>query len=159
MQKLDYRPKRVRIVCTIAAVAVAVLFTIIGTALTTVGEGVFKPGDQYAMIGLGVVFAAGIMFIARPRVQADETGIKVRNIISGYALPWSVISKVSFDRGQPWLSLDLANDDTVLVLAVQAVDRQDAVRAVKVLRALHAQAQQAEAQQAEALHSASNNAM
>lgn len=134
-----HRPKRVRVVCAVAAVAILVLFTVIGTALTTVGEGVFKPGDQYAMIGLGVFFAAGIMLIARPRVEADEKGIKVRNIIGGYELPWDVIRKVSFDRGRPWLSLELINDDAVSVLAVQAVDKEHAVRAVQRLRALHEQ--------------------
>ena len=132
-----HRPKRVRIVCTVAAVAIFVFFTIIGTALTTVGEGVFKPGDQWAMIGLGVVFGAGIMLISRPRVEADESGVRVRNIIGGYELPWGAVRKVSFDRGRPWLSLELENDDTVSVLAVQAVDKEHAVRAVKALRALH----------------------
>ena len=132
-----HKPKRVRVVCTVAAAGIFVLFTLIGTALTTVGEGVFKPGDQVAMIGLGAVFAAGIMLIARPRVEADEAGVRVRNIIGGYELPWSVVRKVSFDRGRPWLSLELENDDTVSVLAVQAVDKEHAVRAVQRLRALH----------------------
>jgi hypothetical protein len=132
-----HRPKRVRVVCAVAAAAVFGLFAVIGTALTTVGEGVFKPGDQFAMIGLGAMFALGIMVIARPRVEADEAGVRVRNIISGYELPWSVVRKVSFDRGRPWLSLELCNDDTVSVLAVQAVDKEHALRAVRELRALH----------------------
>jgi hypothetical protein len=127
----------VRVVCSVAAVAVFGLFAFIGTALTTVGEGVFKPGDQYAMVGLGAMFAVGIMLIARPRVEADEAGVRVRNIISGYELPWSAVRKVSFDRGRPWLSLELENDDTVSVLAVQAVDKEHALRAVQTLRALH----------------------
>ncbi len=134
-----HRPKRVRVVCAVGAVSVLVLFTVIGTALTEVGVGVFKPGDQYAMIGLGVVFAAGIMLIARPHLRADESGIKVQNIIGGYELPWQVVRKVSFDRGRPWLSLELENDDTVSVLAVQAVDKAHAVHAVQCLRSLHAQ--------------------
>lgn len=135
-----HRPKRVRVVCTVAAVLIFFVFALVGTALTNVGEGVFQPGDQAAMIGLGLVFGAGIMLIARPRVTADETGVKVRNIISGYQLPWQVIRKVSFDRGRPWLSLELENDDTVSVLAVQAVDREHALRAVRRLRELHARA-------------------
>lgn len=135
--KFIHRPKRVRIVCAVGAAAILGLFTVIGTALTTVGEGVFKPGDQFAMIGLGVMFALGIMSIARPRVEADENGVRVRNIIGGYELPWSVVRKVSFDRGRPWLSLELYNDDTVSVLAVQAVDKEHALRAVRQLRALH----------------------
>lgn len=134
---LDYRPHRVRIVCAIGAVCIFVLFTIIGVALT---NATFKPGDKYAMIGLGVVFAAGIMLIARPRVQADAEGVSVRNIIGGYRLPWDVVRQVKFDRGQPWLYLELENDDTVAVLAVQAADKQRAVEAVRCLRSLHAQA-------------------
>lgn len=134
-----HRPRRVRVVCTAAAICIFVLFALIGTLLTEVGEGVFKPGDQYAMIGLGVVFAAGIMLIARPRVEADEAGIKVQNIVGGYQLPWQVVRKVSFDRGRPWLSLELENDDAVSVLAVQAVDKEYAVHAVQCLRSLHAQ--------------------
>lgn len=132
-----YRPKRVRVVCAIAAACVFVLFSVIGTALTEVGEGGFKRGDQIAMIGLGVVFAAGILAIGRPYVTANESGIRVRNIIGGYELPWQVIRKVSFDRGRPWLSLELENDDTVSVLAVQAVDKEHAVEAVRRLRSLH----------------------
>lgn len=133
-----HRPKRVRVVCTVAAIVIFALFTAIGTALTEVGEGVFKPGDQYAMIGLGVVFAAGIMVIARPRVEADQKSVRVRNIVGGYELPWEVIRKVSFDRGRPWVSLELENDDTVSVLAIQAVDKQHALHAVQQLRSLHA---------------------
>jgi hypothetical protein len=134
--KFIHRPHRVRIVCAIAATAIFVFFAVIGTALTTVGEGVFRRGDQYAMIGLGALFGAGIMLIARPKVEADESGVRVRNIIGGYELPWSVVRKVSFDRGRPWLSLELENDDTVSVLAVQAVDKEHALRAVRELRAL-----------------------
>jgi hypothetical protein len=125
------------VVCAIAATAVFVLFAVVGTLLT--GEGPFRRSDQIAMIGLGVVFAIGIMMIARPRVQADEHGVKVRNIIGGYELPWQVVRKVSFDRGRPWLSLELENDDTVSVLAVQAADKEHAVRAVRELRELHAE--------------------
>jgi hypothetical protein len=137
MNPIDYRPRRVRIACAIGAACIFVLFTIIGVALT---NATFKPGDKYAMIGLGVVFAAGILLIARPRVQADAEGITVRNIIGGYRLPWAAIRQVRFDRGQPWLYLELENDDAVAVLAVQAVDKELAVAVVRNLRLLHAEA-------------------
>lgn len=135
-----YRPKRVRLVCAAAAVAIVLMFTVIGVSLTGAG---FQTSDQWGMIILGVLFGAGIMVIARPTVQADAHGIKVKNIIGGYELPWSVIQKVRFDPGQPWVYLDLVNDDTVGVLAVQAVDKERAVEAVRCLRSLHAQARQA----------------
>jgi hypothetical protein len=131
-----YRPKRVRVVCAVAAVAIVTMFTIIGIALTGAG---FRTSDKWAMIGLGLIFGAGIMVIARPSVRADSESIKVQNIIGGYELPWQVVRKVRFDRGQPWVYLDLEDDDTVAVLAVQAVDKERALEAVRHLRSLHAQ--------------------
>jgi hypothetical protein len=115
------------------------MFTIIGVALT---GATFQASDKWAMIGLGVVFGAAVMVIARPTVQADSEGIKVQNIIGGYQLPWQVVRKVRFDRGQPWVYLELEDDDTVAVLAVQAVDKERALQAVRCLRSLHAQARQ-----------------
>jgi Bacterial PH domain len=137
MDSLDYRPRRVRVVCAIGAACVFVLFTVIGVALTS---STFKPGDKYAMIGLGIVFAAGLLLIARPRVRADAEGISVQNIIGGYRLPWDAVRNLTFNRGQPWLYLELENDDAVAVLAVQAVDKEHAVAAVRCLRSLHAHA-------------------
>ncbi|WP_425457830.1 PH domain-containing protein [Catellatospora sichuanensis] len=137
---MSFRPQRTRKVCIAAAVVVVVLFAVIGTALTEVGEGVFRKGDQFAMIGLGVVFALGILAVARPRVEADADGVRVRNIIGGYELPWGAVRAINIERNQPWMSLELENDDTVSVLAVQAVDRAYALEAVQALRALRAAA-------------------
>jgi hypothetical protein len=134
-----YRPKRIRVACAFAAAAILTMFTIIGVALT---GATFQASDKWAMIGLGVVFGAAVMVIARPTVQADSEGIKVQNIIGGYQLPWQVVRKVRFDRGQPWVYLELEDDDTVAVLAVQAVDKERALQAVRCLRSLHAQARQ-----------------
>ena len=99
----------------------------------------FEAGDQWAMIGLGVALAIGILMFTRPRVEADGTGIRVRNVIGGYELPWEVVRAVRFGRGAPWASLDLEDDDTVAVMAVQAADKQYAVEAVRTLRALLAE--------------------
>jgi hypothetical protein len=143
----SYRPRRVRVIAAVCAAAVLIIFTGIGTALAVGGDqgAVFQKGDQFAMIGLGVLFAAGIMLIAKPKVTANAAGIQIRNIIGGYDLPWDVVRAVRFDRGQPWMYLDLDNDDTVSVLAVQAVDKLHALEAVRTVRALHAAARPAPA--------------
>ncbi|MDI1462269.1 PH domain-containing protein [Catellatospora sp. KI3] len=143
VQRVTFRPRRTRTVAIIAAVAVVLLFAVIGTALTTVGHGVFRTGDQAAMVGLGVVFGLGILALARPRVEADAAAIRVRNIVGGYELPWGAVRSIRLERNQPWLSLELENDDTVSVLAVQAVDKKHALYAVQELRRLHAAARTA----------------
>ncbi len=136
-----YRPRRIRWVAGVTAAAVAVLFTVLSFGLhgaTGEGPGQFARGDQAAMIGLGVLIGLGILSFARPRVQADEAGVRVRNVIGGYELPWSVVRAVRFDRSSPWATLELLDDETVSVHALQAVDKDYAVDGVRTLRALHA---------------------
>lgn len=138
---VDVRPRRVRWVCAIAATAIFVVFATVSTALTgkTEGGGVFHRGDQIAMVVLGALIAAGIMAFARPRVRADAHGIRIRNVIGGYELPWEVVRAVRFSRHSPWASLELADDDEVTIMAIQAVDKEYALDAVRALRRLLAE--------------------
>jgi len=129
------------VVCWSLAAAVVVLFTLVGTGLrgpTGEGAATFQRGDQFAMIGLGVLGALVILLFTRPAVEADARGIRVRNVLGSYDLPWEVVRTVRFDRGSAWASLELHDDDLVPMLAVQAVDRERAVAGVRALRALHA---------------------
>lgn len=134
------RPRKAAVVCWIAAVAVVLVFSAVATALRgeTEGGGVFGFADQVAMVGLGLLGAAGILAFTRPRVEADRDGIRVRNVVGSYALPWDVVREVRFARGAPWASLELVNDDLLPLMAVQAADKEYAVAAVRQLRALHA---------------------
>jgi len=135
------RPQKARIIAYVLAPVVVVVFTLIAFGLhgkTGDGPGYFQRGDQAAMIGLGLCAAAAIMLIVRPRVEADEHGVRVRNIIGGYDLPWETVRAVTFGRGAPWLTLDLHDDERVAVMAVQMTDKEYAVKAARGLRALHA---------------------
>ena len=134
------RPQRARIICWIAAVAIVVVFTLIASGLhgsTGDGPGYFQRGDQAAMIGLGVFAALGVLLFTRPRVEADATGIRVRNVIGSYDLEWKDVRAVTFGRGAPWLALDLHDDEKIAVMAVQLTDKQYAVQAARNIRALH----------------------
>ncbi|MDP9795967.1 hypothetical protein J2S43_004479 [Catenuloplanes nepalensis] len=138
------RPQRVRVVCYVAAVAVVIVFTLVGLGLSgrlnDQTDAVFQLGDQIAMIGLGVLAAAGVLLFTRPRVEADAKGIRVRNLLGGYELPWTVVRRIRFDQHSPWAFLELADDESVAVLALQAADRDYALQGVRALRALHAKA-------------------
>ena len=140
-ERVVYRPRKIRWVAGIGAVAVVVLFTAIGFGLHgSAGfddSGSFQRGDQAAMIGLGVLIGLGFLAFTRPRVTADAEGVKIRNVIGNFNLPWSVVRAVRFDRNSPWATLDLHDDDQVSVHALQAVDKEYAVEGVRALRALH----------------------
>jgi hypothetical protein len=135
------RPQRIRVVCWSLAAALLVLFTVLGTSLrgsTGEGSATFQRGDQMAMVGLGVLGALGILLFTRPRVEADGRGVRVRNVVGSYDLPWEVVRAVRFDRGSAWASLELLDDDQIPLIALQAVDKERAVAGVRALRALHA---------------------
>jgi hypothetical protein len=140
-ETVEYRPKRIRWVAGAGALGVVILFTVVSFGLHgSTGfddSGTFQRGDQTAMIGLGLLIGLGILTLTRPRVRADATGIKIRNVVGGYDLPWSVVRKVRFDRNLPWATLELLDDESVSVHALQAADKEYAVDGVRALRALH----------------------
>jgi hypothetical protein len=144
---VTFRPRKIRWVAGISAGAVIVLFTVLSFGLhgSTGFEnsGQFERGDQTAMIGLGVLIGLGILAFCRPRVIAGAEGIRIRNVVGGYDLPWSVVRAVRFDRNSPWAQLDLQDDEQVSVHALQAADKDYAVEGVRTLRALHSAAVQA----------------
>ena len=131
-----------RLLC--AGIGAVVFLALLGVALTLTSSstGVVQFGvvDQAAIAGLGLILGAGIALLGRSRVDADAEGLRVRNVAVTRELRWQAVRAVRFDRKSAWASLLLENGDEVAVVAVQAVDREHAVRAVEGLRALHAAA-------------------
>ena len=131
-----------RLLCGAAGVVVFGALLVVALTLPSSSTGVVKFGvvDQVAIGGLGLILGVGIALLGRSRVDADADGIRVRNVVMTRELGWRSIRAVRFDRKSSWASLLLENGDETALLAVQAVDREHAVRAVEGLRALHAAA-------------------
>jgi hypothetical protein len=131
-----------RQLCAVVAAVVVAGMLVVALSLKSSSTGVvaFGTADQFAIGGLGLLMGAGLLALGRSRVDADASGIRFRNVVLGHELPWSVVRAIAFDRKSAWASLVLKNDDEVALLAVQAVDKERAVRAVEGLRALLAAA-------------------
>ncbi len=130
-------PRRLVRVCRAAAAVLVLVFAAVAVALRFGPDAaVFGVADQVAMVLLGVLGAAAVLSLTRVRVEADTSGVRVRNVVGEKVLPWQVVREVRLDPGASWASLDLQDDDTVALLAVQANDGERAVRAVLALRAL-----------------------
>ena len=131
-------PRTMRLVCAGVAAVVLVVMVVVAVLLKSSSTGVvsFQTSDQVAMIGLGVLLAVGILLLARPRVDADDAGVRVRNILGSHALPWSAVRSVRFDRTSSWATLLLVTGEEIAVLAVQSADGERAVAAIDGLRAL-----------------------
>lgn len=139
------RGQKAQRVAYIASAAIIVVFVAVAFTLrgrTESGKSYFHVEDQIAMILLGLVCAVAVLWFTRPRIIADRSGVRVRNLLGWVEVPWEIVSAVRFDRGSPWVAIDLMDDDVISVMAVQAADKDYAVAAVRGLRALLAQSRQ-----------------
>jgi hypothetical protein len=135
------RPRRATVVSVIGAVLLLALFITVAVVLRNSPTGVyFRLADQVAMVVMGLLLAGGLLLFARPRVRADAEGVEVRNVLGARRIGWDMVRRVAFPDGASWARLDLPDDEYLPVLAIQAVDREHAVRGITKLRALHAAA-------------------
>jgi hypothetical protein len=136
-----FRPWRIRVVAWIAAAVVVIASVVLAVVMpggTVTAVAGFSTADRLALVALGLIGAAALLLLTRPRVEADRSGVRVRNMLGEVALPWQVVRAVRFEPGASWATLELHDDEVMGVLAVQAVDKERAVVAVRALRALHA---------------------
>lgn len=135
------RPRKVRVLASIGAVVFVAVFTVVAILLRNTPTGVyFYLSDQIAMVGIGVLLACGALMFARPRVRADLDGVEVRNMLGSRHYPWTAIEGVSFPDGSAWARLELPDDEYIPVLAIQAIDGEYAVSAMRELRRLRREA-------------------
>ncbi len=140
-QVFTVRPTRVRLFAGLIAGFLLAAFVVVAVLLKDSNTGVyFKTSDQVAMIGIGFFLALAALWITWPRVRADADGIEVRNLLGTRRFPWTLIRHVSFPDGAWWARLELPGDEYVPMLAIQAIDGDRAVAAMRELRRLHREA-------------------
>lgn len=135
---MTLRPRRLLYVCRFAGALLLLVFGVVAYLLPrgSAGGQQFGLADQIAFFGIGLLLAWAVLQFTRVRVVADERGVQVRNYVGEKHIPWQVVAGVRFDDASPWASLDLHDDDTIALLAVQANDGERAVDAVVGLRTL-----------------------
>ncbi|KAA8968193.1 PH domain-containing protein [Mycobacterium sp.] len=120
-----------------AAFVIAAAHIAVGLLLKIKSSGViFQTADQVAMAALGVVIAGCVLLLARPRLRVGAAGLSVRNLFGDRLVPWSEVVGVSFPAGARWARVDLADDEYIPLMAIQAVDKGRAVDAMNTVRAL-----------------------
>lgn len=135
---ITIRPRRAVWMSGALAVPLVAAFVVVALLLRRSDTGViFQVSDQIAMVGIGLLLGAGVMLFALPRVHADSDGVEVRNVLTRRRFGWEDVLSVSFPDGASFARLELPEDEYYTVLAVQAVDRERAVDAVRALRRLH----------------------
>lgn len=137
---MDARPVLMsRIAIGIAAV-IFVAFTVTALLLPHDSGGAHVAAtDPIAVFISGVVLTGFALVPTRPRVRADADGVHIRSFFTTWrTIPWDLVIRVEFPTKVRFARLVLPAEETVPLFAVQRLDGERAVEAMRRLRALHA---------------------
>ncbi len=126
-----YRPVGARVVAYGACVAVIAVTIVIGVALPA--EITFTPFELVTLAFTLLAILAILHGIGRSYVRVDDDGLEVLNGYRRRRIPWGVMRGISMNRGAPWPTLVLHDDERVLLFAIQGSDGHAASEAVQDL--------------------------
>lgn len=135
-----FRSVRGRRVATWLAVAQGLVF--VALAVRPPGTTGFEFG-WYDRLGF-VVVGAGVGWVlsrfALVGAVPTDGGLAVRNLMTRRELDWPQVVDVRFGDGDPWVTLDLSDGDTLPVMAIQRADgahAREEARRLATLVAFH----------------------
>lgn len=132
-----FRPRRGRAVALTFQWGSLILFAALALILpATAGGAVWSAGDRVMFFLIGVAIAWVAHRYASIVAVPSREGLVVRNLIVKRTLTWPEVVSVHFGGGDPWVSLDLADADTVAVMAIQKADGPVALQEASRLAAL-----------------------
>lgn len=137
---LPFRPLRGRRVALVLAVAQGVVLAVVAVALPGTGPEAAHWWDRLGFLLVGAAVAAMLWRFARLAALPDDHGLVVRNLSGDRSLAWAQIVQVRFGGGNPWVTLDLADGESLAVMAIQRADGAAAqlqARRLATLVALH----------------------
>jgi hypothetical protein len=112
------------------------LFGVIALVMPAGAGGRWGTGDRLTFFGLGVAVAFVAWRYAAIVAVPSRSGLVVRNLVLTRTLEWAEVVGLQFGGGEPWVTLDLEDGDTVAVMAIQKADGPVAGREASRLAAL-----------------------
>jgi hypothetical protein len=132
-----FRPRRGRLVALAVVWGSLILFGVLAALLpTTAGAALWGLPDRLMFFSFGVVMAILAWRYASLAAFPSHEGLVVRNLVVTRRLEWTQVVGIQFGGGQPWVSLDLDDTDTLAVMAIQRADGEFAEHEASRLAAL-----------------------
>jgi hypothetical protein len=123
-----FRPLRARVV--IYGCAALLLVALLGgnLFLPTRGAGAWGLGSRVALALFALAAVLLLHRLAAVRVEVDDEGATVVNIVHSRRLAWPEIVGVRLRGDDPWLLLDLSDGESLAAMGVQKADGARAER-------------------------------
>jgi hypothetical protein len=124
-QVLVLRPRRLRLIVIIASPTLVALMLLGWFALPREIRVLFTTSQLLTLVGLLAVIIFVLATAAASYVRADATGLRIRNGLRRYEVPWSRVHKIIMRPGDPWaLALLKPADGRPFEVDVDAEKRQ-----------------------------------
>lgn len=117
-----FRPRRGRAVALGFVLASFVVFGVLAFALFAAGYRGWSGTDSALLLGFGGALAAVLWRFAAISAIPSREGVVVRNVLLTRHVAWTEVERVRFGGGDAWAWLELADGDTLAVMAVQRSD-------------------------------------
>jgi hypothetical protein len=136
---IRFRPLGARMASGTAAAVLSFMLVFLWAMLPAPVKADFSWAERITVL----IFFAGVMVVLngvfRTKALADETGLTVVNGYHAQHFDWAELVRVSLTRNRPWALIDLADGETVAVMAIATSDGDRATAAARRLSIVLAQ--------------------
>ncbi len=143
-------PRRLRIFGIVMAAVLCSLTVVWWFALPATVRRLFTVSQLLTLLAVVGLIVGVLIGLAASSVRADAAGLRIRNGLRTYSVPWDWVHKIIFRSGDPWAQLLLKPADgsefkvdldaeKCSLMGIQAVDGERAQQAVEELRRRHRQ--------------------
>jgi hypothetical protein len=134
-----YRPFGARLAAGAAGIVLTGAIAFLWLMLPGEVQDDFTVFERLTLIAFFLAVLVVLFAVYRSSATADEDGLTVVNGYRTHRYGWPEIVRVSLSPNRPWALIDLADGETMSVLAIQGSDGERAVRDVRQLATVLAQ--------------------
>ncbi|MEJ7689122.1 MAG: PH domain-containing protein [Nocardioidaceae bacterium] len=134
-----WRPLGARVVAAAAAVILVGTMVVLWILLPASVQERFSTLQRATVVAFFAAMVVALYALFRTSARADAAGLMVVNGYRTRRFVWAEIVRVSFNPNRPWALLDLADADTVVVMAIQNADGARARQSARELAAVIAE--------------------
>ena len=131
-----WRPRKARVATLIIALAVVLVLGAVAVLLPATEGTRTSVSNRIGVFAVGVGIAWFLVRHASVTLTATAAGLQVKNLFRSRLVAWNEVASVSLRKGDPWVTLVLADGDTVAVMAIQSSDGPAAPAAARELARL-----------------------
>jgi hypothetical protein len=137
-----YRPFGARLATAAAGIVLTGAIAFLWLMLPGEVQDDFTLFERVTLIAFFLAVLVVLFAVHRSSATADEDGLTVVNGYRTHRYRWAEVVRVSLSPNRPWALLDLADGETMSVLAIQGSDGERAVRNARELATVLAQQSQ-----------------